>query len=542
MRTDGVTTATPSASALKRLLRFAVALLVLGGLTSALAIESQAREVSSQPNLRTFLDEHGTFDPHIGREKIDLRADRESPDSLASGPSSTIEEVPPFARVDAITLEPGEDELSSAVIDPAGEYAYFGTTAGVVKVDLATFERVDMLPASSARAGVMDSMGEYAYFGLPWWQPGRLLKIDLDTFEQVDELDLQLGERGFSAAVVDADGRYAYFGTSGPSGSVARVIKIDLGTFERVGSLPLWGRERVDSAVIDPAGEFAYFGTGPGFAQVIKVELETFEQVELISLDGEYWLHAAAMDPAGQYAYFGSDSTATPSRVVKIDLDVFEQVDAIDPAEGGFRSAVIDPAGAYAYFAAADDARGQVVKIDVDTFERVDVITLEPGERYLNSAVVDPAGEFAYFGDVVADPGLVVKVRIGTGNLGSYVPLVPERVLDTRDDTGQVEGKVGAGQTVSQQVAGVGSVPADASAVAVNVTAADPTAASHLRVWPTGEPIPLASTINFQPGVNIANMVIVEVGTDGSIDLYNHNGEVEIILDVVGYFPADGLP
>ena len=137
----------------------------------------------------------------------------------------------------------------------------------------------------------------------------------------------------------------------------------------------------------------------------------------------------------------------------------------------------------------------------------------------------------------------VGKPALAAGHDGmAYVPLVPERVLDTRDDTGDVAGAVGAGQTVSQQVAGVGSVPADAGAVAVNVTAADPTAMSHLRVWPTGEPMPLASTINFQPGVNIANMVIVEVGTDGRIDLYNHNGEVDIVLDVVGYFPANGLP
>ena len=118
-----------------------------------------------------------------------------------------------------------------------------------------------------------------------------------------------------------------------------------------------------------------------------------------------------------------------------------------------------------------------------------------------------------------------------------YVPLVPERILDTRDATGDVEGRIGPGQVVSQQVAGVGSVPSDASAVAVNVTAVGGTSPSHLRVWPSGEPMPNASTINFQPGVNIANMVIVEVGDDGKVDIYNHAGEVDVIFDVVGYFP-----
>ncbi|MGH9379899.1 MAG: hypothetical protein ACRD2Z_04725, partial [Thermoanaerobaculia bacterium] len=32
-----------------------------------------------------------------------------------------------FERVGAITLDSGENELRSAVIDPAGEFAYFGT-------------------------------------------------------------------------------------------------------------------------------------------------------------------------------------------------------------------------------------------------------------------------------------------------------------------------------------------------------------------------------------------------------------------------------
>ena len=119
----------------------------------------------------------------------------------------------------------------------------------------------------------------------------------------------------------------------------------------------------------------------------------------------------------------------------------------------------------------------------------------------------------------------------------AYVPLLPERILDTRDATGDVEGKLGPRATETQQVAGVGSVPADASAVAINVTAANATAASHLRVWPSGEAMPFASTINFQPGANIANMVIAEVGDDGEVSIYNHSGEVDVIFDVVGYFP-----
>ena len=147
--------------------------------------------------------------------------------------------------------------------------------------------------------------------------------------------------------------------------------------------------------------------------------------------------------------------------------------------------------------------------------------------------------------------GLVVSLLVVPGtaygapiDAARYVPLAPERVLDTRDATGDVDAPVGAGETVSTTVAGVGGVPADAAAVAINVTAANATAMSHLRVWPSGSPTPLASTINFQPGVNIANMVITEVGDDGKVDIFNFRGSVDVIFDVVGYFesaPAGSL-
>ena len=66
----------------------------------------------------------------------------------------------------------------------------------------------------------------------------------------------------------------------------------------------------------------------------------------------------------------------------------------------------------------------------------------------------------------------------------------------------------------------------------VNVSTVAPTAISHLIIWPTGTPMPSISTLNVQPGVMVANnMVIAEVGDDGKIDIYNHAGEIDVILD-----------
>jgi hypothetical protein len=122
-------------------------------------------------------------------------------------------------------------------------------------------------------------------------------------------------------------------------------------------------------------------------------------------------------------------------------------------------------------------------------------------------------------------------------SVAPYTPLQPARVLDTRTTLGDVSAPVGARQTVSTRVAGRGGVPADATAVAINITATGPTADSYLTVFPTGRPRPSASSINFPARSTVGNFVIAELGTNGRLDLYNHNGTTDVVFDVVGYVP-----
>jgi hypothetical protein len=168
-------------------------------------------------------------------------------------------------------------------------------------------------------------------------------------------------------------------------------------------------------------------------------------------------------------------------------------------------------------------------------------LTLAAGERTLHAAAVDPSGEFAYFGGTIADPGRLVKVRIGAPAAADYTPLPPVRVLDTRNHTqDDISAPVGRRQTVTQTVAGIAGVPADASTVAINITAVGPTQAGYLTVWPSGQPRPQASSINFAADDIVGNFVIAEVGTGGKLDIYNHNGQVDLVFDLVGYFPPQG--
>lgn len=96
---------------------------------------------------------------------------------------------------------------------------------------------------------------------------------------------------------------------------------------------------------------------------------------------------------------------------------------------------------------------------------------------------------------------------------GLYNPLVPARLLDTRNGTGAVAGPLPGGSTLTLQVTGRGGVPlTGVSAVVLNVTVTSPTATGYLRVFPAGTAVPLASNLNFVAGQTVPNRVIVMLG------------------------------
>jgi hypothetical protein len=84
-------------------------------------------------------------------------------------------------------------------------------------------------------------------------------------------------------------------------------------------------------------------------------------------------------------------------------------------------------------------------------------------------------------------------------------------------------------------VQGAAGVPANATAVVLNVTVAFPTATSYLTVYPSGVGRPNASNLNFTAGQIVPNLVVVGVGADGKINVFNHAGSVHTVADVVGY-------
>lgn len=131
----------------------------------------------------------------------------------------------------------------------------------------------------------------------------------------------------------------------------------------------------------------------------------------------------------------------------------------------------------------------------------------------------------------------------------TFVPVVPCRLMDTRPapehNVGPRTTPLGPGETYELQVTGaVGdcSLPTEATAVALNVTAVDPTAASYLTLFPAGAQRPTVSNVNFTAGAApTPNKAIVRLSDGGELGIFNAFGDVHVVADATGYYTTDGL-
>ena len=84
---------------------------------------------------------------------------------------------------------------------------------------------------------------------------------------------------------------------------------------------------------------------------------------------------------------------------------------------------------------------------------------------------------------------------------------------------------------------GVGGVPANATAVVLNITAVGASVpGTFISAYPDSPTVPTVSNLNVNSSGAIPNLAIVQVGPGGVIDFYNATGTVNLIGDVAGYF------
>ena len=139
----------------------------------------------------------------------------------------------------------------------------------------------------------------------------------------------------------------------------------------------------------------------------------------------------------------------------------------------------------------------------------------------------------------------LARATIGTGERTSFVAITPCRLADTRapDNVGPRNTPIGSDTTFTLTAHGSNglctspAIPTGATALSLNVTAVGPTDATYLTIFPTGATQPLTSNLNPTPGQPpVPNAVTVDVNALGQFNIFNKNGSVNVIVDIVGYY------
>jgi subtilase family serine protease len=163
-------------------------------------------------------------------------------------------------------------------------------------------------------------------------------------------------------------------------------------------------------------------------------------------------------------------------------------------------------------------------------------LNFSPGQTIPNLVTVqvgtDGAIDFYnHAGNVQVLADLQGYYTTNTNGGSTYQPVTPTRLLDATP--------VGQNGHQLLQILGQGGVPSTGvSGVILNVTATAPTDFSYLSVYPDGATQPVVSNLNVTPGETIPNLVIVPVGNDGKVNIYNHVGTTDVLADVEGYYTS----
>ncbi|MFD0570582.1 hypothetical protein ACFQ0T_16895 [Kitasatospora gansuensis] len=158
---------------------------------------------------------------------------------------------------------------------------------------------------------------------------------------------------------------------------------------------------------------------------------------------------------------------------------------------------------------------------------------------------VGPDGKIRIFNGSGSPTDVIVDVVGYYGTTGAaYMPVTPKRLVDTRDWS--YEG-FGRGQYVWQQFGGLG---ADVSGAVLNTTVANTAGQGFLTVAPDPNtalqyadhvavpPVrPLVSTLNWQPGEVVPNLVQASTGPTKLVDFWNSSsGSAALVVDLFGYY------
>ena len=131
---------------------------------------------------------------------------------------------------------------------------------------------------------------------------------------------------------------------------------------------------------------------------------------------------------------------------------------------------------------------------------------------------------------------VVIDVLGWFTSTSDYTPIAPFRLIDTR---GSFPHGVPYGGSIPVKAPGFTSVPYDAGAVVVSVTAIKPTTAGYLTVHPSGTPVGATSSLNVAAGATTPNLVVAQLSPQGTFEVYNHAKGADMVVDVVGWLATN---
>jgi hypothetical protein len=174
------------------------------------------------------------------------------------------------------------------------------------------------------------------------------------------------------------------------------------------------------------------------------------------------------------------------------------------------------------------------------------------GKHVAGELYVDKDGTL-WFTVPVPPPAAAGTVRFvklaGTPTAGSYTAINPQRAYDSRQPNYTVKGQmapnsnrvisIADGHSENGTVTLANAVPAGATAVQINVTAANMTGPNFLQVTAGDVASTTASLLNWDAGVKqIANSITIPVDASRQIKVFcgNQTGSTDVIIDVFGYY------
>jgi hypothetical protein len=302
------------------------------------------------------------------------------------------------------------------------------------------------------------------------------------------------------------------------------------------------GRANVDRSHSETPGRVAYTGYAPSMAGATNAgETVHFSRAGIEFLGKTY---------LSGYMQALANATAAGSAAVSMEPARFLDTRSSSGPVGGGRSVTFQVAGAKGVPA---DASAVVVNLTVTEPTSFGFITAyatgraKPNTSNLNYGArqtvpnlaivpVGAGGQITLVNTSAGSVQLIADVsayfRAASGP-GAFKALAPLRMLDTRSSTGAVA----PNGAVSVKVRGVAGIPAGASAVVMNLTVTEPRSFGFLTAYASGTGKPNASNVNYSAGQTVPNLVVVPVGADGNVTVFNSSaGSAHVVADVSGYF------